>query len=164
MKLSNFWVERNARVLDTRIFATRESRKKSKDWKIRRKEWPKCERKKRERERERVRKSKWSTGPIVVREFARQEHYQEKMFRDCAFERDVFGSLVRFSQPPAPEDCPASSLSTTLSRDHYPAAFLAVLSSHLFPPSVSIETSCRSCEERGEENQHRCILGDATFP
>lgn len=62
---------------------------------------------------------KGGTGPIVVREFARQEHYQEKMFRDCALERDVFGSLVRSPRSPAPEDCPVSSLSTTLSCDHY---------------------------------------------
>lgn len=34
-------------------------------------------------------------GAITVQEFARQEHYQGKMFRDCALERDVFGSLVR---------------------------------------------------------------------
>lgn len=33
--------------------------------------------------------------PIAVQELARQAHYQEKMFRDCALERDVFGSLVR---------------------------------------------------------------------
>lgn len=39
-----------------------------------------------------------------------------------------------------------------------------LFSSRLIPPSVSIEMSYRLYEERGEENQHRCILADATFP
>jgi len=97
---------------------------------------------------------KKSVRPIVVREFARQEHYREKMFRDCALERDVFGSLVYVSPGlPPPEDCPVSSLSTTLSCDRYPVAFsatsLAVLVFPFFLLSVSIETVvCRSYEER----------------
>lgn len=88
------------------------------------------------RESERDRKNERRreiTGLIVVREFARQEHYQEKMFRDCALEHDVFGSLVRSPRSPAPEDCPVSSLSTTLSCDHYSAAFLAILVLPFFP-------------------------------
>ena len=89
-------------------------------WRIARR--AETERKERVEVREEEERQRKVLGPILVREFARQEHYQEKMFRDCTLERDVFGSLVCSSRSLAPEDCPVSSLSI-LSCDHYPAAF-----------------------------------------
>lgn len=89
-------------------------------WRIARR--AETERKERVEVREEEERQRKALGPILVREFARQEHYQEKMFRDCTLERDVFGSLVRSSRSLASEDCPVSSLSI-LSCDHYPAAF-----------------------------------------
>jgi len=91
MKLSNLRVLRETEMHDALEFLLHMRTARRAETEIRRKEWPKCERKKREKERER------SVRPIVVREFARQEHYREKMFRDCALERDVFGSLVYVS-------------------------------------------------------------------
>lgn len=103
--------------------------------------------KKKRRRRERGGRGERGARPIMVQEFARQEHYQEKMFRDCALERDVFGSLVR-SLPLslcslpfvvfAPRRLPCFILATTLSPDRFPRTttfhivFVVVLLLHLF--------------------------------
>lgn len=60
--------------------------------------------------------------PIAVQEFARQEHYQKKMFVDCALERDVFRPPIcsprpsLFSSLSSPGSCLVSSLLPPLDR------------------------------------------------
>lgn len=120
MKLFNFWIERTSSIHGFSLYMTERTGEKN----------SRSARGKRKKERRGE-----ITGPIVVQEFARQEHYQEKMFRDCALEHDVFRSLVRSPRSPAPEDCPVSSLSTTLSCDHYSASSpSSPFSSCLFSP------------------------------
>lgn len=116
-----------------------------------------CERKKKGK-KEKGRKRE-ALGRPQYGNSARQEHYQEKMFRDCALERDVFGSLVRTPRSLSPlrialfHPClpPRHAIATPPPSPPPPSALL-VPSPFSLSPSVSIETSCR-----GEENQHQMV-------
>jgi len=155
MNLSNFRVLRETEmhdVLDTRILVT-QSRKKSRDWKIRRKEWPKCERKKRKKEK---RTADRSTGIRAPRALP-----GEDVQRLCPRARRIRVTGICF--PPAfrpprialfhPCLPPCHAIATLSPSPQTPSPFS-------FSPFSSLQFQSKpSCVGRmRKENQHRCNL------
>jgi len=154
LKLSNLRVLREIEMHDARILVTRESRKKNRDRKIRRKEWPKCGRKKREKEK---RTADRSTGIRAPRALP-----GEDVQRLCPRARRIRVTGICF--PPAfrpPRGLPCfilvyhpvtRSLPRRLPRKP-PSPFS-------FLPFSSLQFQSKpSCVGRTrKENQHRCNL------
>lgn len=116
---------------------------------------------------ERGREGEAGARPITVQEFARQEHYYEKMFRDCALERDVFGSLVH-APPVLPSllrhsphwRLPCFILATTLSSDRLPRTATFVV---LVFPFRSFSFKRHVSRTNGAKKIGMCILEDIDY-